>query len=119
MSSQPLVKKEKVVSNTPNDKSYPFTVEVIAENEHNALDKKLDFAPPASILEGKNNLQEETHANAAMVLNSTAVSWQLIVETLLIKDNDLLEILFMILKVWRVDEIEIEVSEMRCAYTAN
>ena len=74
MSSQPLVKKEKVVSNTPNDKSYPFTVEVIAENEHNALDKKLDFAPPASILEGKNNLQEETHANAAMVLNSTAVS---------------------------------------------
>ena len=47
--------------------SFPFTVEVILEEEQNSLDKKLDFSPNIS-------RNTDTHSDAANVLNSSGIS---------------------------------------------
>ena len=58
--------KEKTAT-TPANKAYPFTVEVILEEEQNSLDKKLDFSPNIS-------RNTDTHSDAANVLNSSGIS---------------------------------------------
>ena len=76
LSSPKMHSREKATS--PVSKSYPFTVEVIAEGKDDSLQQKLDFSPKI-----RRNNDEDIHSNAAIVLNSTSVSWQLLVNELL------------------------------------
>ena len=69
LSSPKMQNREKPTSPVTLDgKRYPFTVEVIAEND--SLQKKLDFSPEMR----RNKEDIEIHSNAAIVLNSTSVS---------------------------------------------
>ena len=67
LSSPKMHSREKATS--PVSKSYPFTVEVIAEGKDDSLQQKLDFSPKM-----RRNNDDDIHSNAAIVLNSTSVS---------------------------------------------
>ena len=62
------MQREKKNSTTPSNKAYPFTVEVILEEEQNSL-KKLDFSPKIGC-----PTTDEIHSNAANILNSSGFS---------------------------------------------
>ena len=65
------MQREKKISTTPSNKAYPFTVEVILEEEQNSLElgKKLEFSPKFGCQD-----TDEIHSNAANILNSSGFS---------------------------------------------